>query len=161
MNYLSSRKDYKLCALIHIQLGTSICLQKYKLCRYAAKLMTSSSFLQFKWHCNPSCSKNCKMQVQQANVWCCIYCFRRICDTYHPESCKPVNPSLMCSILFWHVKLHSCKILVYIQPSMLRNQLCSSCSQMWMKEERKAKNAKTKKERNFMVSKCITYTVIK
>jgi hypothetical protein len=28
-----------------------------------------------------------------------------------------------------------------------------------MKEERKAKNAKTKKERNFMVSKCITYTV--
>jgi hypothetical protein len=41
------------------------------------------------------------------------------------------------NIIFCHcVKLHSSKIFVYFQPSML-NHLCSSRSKIWIKEGRK------------------------
>jgi hypothetical protein len=88
---------------------------------YAAKLITSHKVFcdvnQVEFRAE---EKNCKMRVQEASIYRCLWCrkclwFRCIYDeyAYHPESCKSdtwsdvfdtvltvCKASLMCSILF-------------------------------------------------------------
>jgi hypothetical protein len=162
-NYLVG-KSIKMHTLIHNQLQAPMC--RDKVWTVWCKLITLWSFLLCKSSCISSWSKNCKMRVHHTYSLDAHgdthFCFFYVCSECYPESYKPLNPSLICSILFWQCVKSFTVGKYWCIFSLLRWE--TNCEPFaleceWTKKENK-NNSKTKAE-NIVTSKAIINMVLK
>jgi hypothetical protein len=147
MSYLVG-KTIKLHALIHTQLQATIYRNMVRYAWYAAKLITSHEVI-----CSVNQAtflaeeKTEKILMQQANIhWMLMVTEMFVFWSHLQVPSRLLQAclcSLMCSVLFWYVKLHYCTVVVCLQSFTLRSQLRSSLSRVSAKEEIKHINGRT------------------